>query len=115
MTYEAKGVVKGVEITRTFPSGFRKRHIIVDVAGAGSKWPNELPFQAVKEKCEELDGFSIDDRVTVKFTPFGRSFEGKNGVQRFVDLRVVSIEKDAASAGDAPSPAGGEQSADLPF
>lgn len=102
MTYEAKGVVKEVGQTRTFPSGFSKREIVVDTAERGSKYPNEIPFTAVKDKCGLLDGFRVGDEVSVTFAVDGRSFEGDRGLRRFVDVKVIKIAK----SGDAAAPQG---------
>lgn len=98
MTYEAKGVVKEVGQTRSFPSGFSKREIVVDTAERGSKYPNEIPFTAVKDKCALLDGFRVGDEVSVTFAVDGRSFEGDKGLRRFVDVKVIKIAKAGGSA-----------------
>lgn len=101
MTYEAKGVVKEVGQTRTFPSGFSKREIVVDTAERGSKYPNEVPFQAVKDRCGLLDGFRRGDEVSVTFAVDGRSFDGDRGLRRFVDLKVIKIAKACGAAGSS--------------
>lgn len=99
MTHEVKGVVKEVGQTMTFPSGFSKREIVVDIAEKGSKYPNEVPFQAKKDRCGILDGFRRGDEVAVKFAIDGRSYDGDKGLRRFVDVTVISISKVGSSAG----------------
>lgn len=99
MKYEASGVVKEVCATQTFPSGFKKREAVIDIAEQGSKWPNEIPFQVVKDRCSILDGFTKGDSVKVTFALNGRSFTGKGRVQRFVDVKILGIEKVASQAG----------------
>lgn len=105
MTYEARGVVKEVGQERKFPSGFSKREIVVDTAERGSRFPNEIPFTAVKDKCALLDGFRVGDEVSVTFAVDGRSFEGDRGLRRFLDLKVLRIAKAGQAGGNAPSPA----------
>lgn len=99
MKYEAVGIVKEVGTTQTFPSGFSKREAVIDIAGNGSKWANEIPFQVIKDKCSLLDGFSKGDNVKVTFVLNGRSYEGKKGLQRFVDVKILSLEKISANTG----------------
>lgn len=99
MKYEAVGIVKEVGMTQNFPSGFSKREAVIDISDTGAKWPNEIPFQVIKDKCSLLDGFSKGDKVKVTFVLNGRSYEGKKGMQRFVDVKIISLEKVCANTG----------------
>lgn len=80
---------------------FYKRVIVVDDAEVGSKYPNEVPFESVGEKCKYLDQFKVGDEVEIDFFLNGRRWKDKNGVERwFTSNRIGFIKK--AGAGTAP-------------
>lgn len=73
--YEATGTVKAIgEETTHGAKGFRKREIVVTI---GEKYPQDVPFEFVQDKCGILDGFSVGQSVTVSFNLRGREWNGR--------------------------------------
>ena len=94
--YEAVGKIKLINETQTFPSGFSKREFVVTTAH--DKFPQDLKFEIVKDKCSVLDSFENGQDVQVSFDIRGNEYNGKY----FVNLSCWKIQ--AANGGSAPSP-----------
>jgi single-strand DNA-binding protein len=73
--YEASGKIKLISDTQTFPSGFSKREFVVTTAD--SKYPQDLKFEVVKDKCEILDRYKEGQEVQVNFDIRGNEYNGK--------------------------------------
>lgn len=73
--YEASGKIKLISDTQTFPSGFSKREFVV-TTGDG-KYPQDLKFEVVKDKCSMLDGYKEGQDVSVSFDIRGNEYNGK--------------------------------------
>ncbi len=107
--YEAAGKIKWIGDTQTFPSGFSKREFVVTTAH--DKYPQDLKFDMVKDKCPVLDEYELGQDVQVSFDIRGREYNGKY----YVDLACWKLQSgDGASPRQAPpqrqqaaSPAGG--------
>ncbi len=91
--YEASGKIKMVGEVQTFPSGFMKREFVVTTAH--DKYPQDIKFDVVKDKCAMLDSFKPGDDVQVNFDIRGREYNGKY----FVDLSCWKLQ--AAGGGSA--------------
>lgn len=89
--YEASGNIKVIYDTQTFPSGFSKREFVVTTAAA--KYPQDLKFELVKDKCGLLDQFSVDDFVQVSFDVRGNEYNGKY----YVNLACWKLERASSS------------------
>jgi hypothetical protein len=85
-TYEAVGIVKVINDTQTFASGFEKREIVITTPD--DKYPQDVKFEVVKDKCQVLDGFSIGQEVKVLFDVRGNEYNGKY----YVNLAVWRID-----------------------
>jgi len=72
--YEAQGAIKVINDTQTFGSGFTKREFVITVE---SKFPQDIKFELVKDKCDWLDKFSVGQQVTVSFDIRGNEYNGK--------------------------------------
>lgn len=72
--YEAAGKIKVIFETQTFPSGFSKREFVVTTE---SKYPQDLKFEVVKDKCGMLDNFKEGNDVVVNFDVRGNEYNGK--------------------------------------
>lgn len=94
--YEARGSLKLIGDVQTFPSGFSKREFVVTTAH--DKYPQDLKFEIVKDKCSMLDAFSPGQDVVVNFDIRGNEYNGKY----FVNLSCWKIQS-AGDSGDAPS------------
>ena len=92
--YETAGKMKWIGTTQTFPSGFSKREFVVTTAH--DKYPQDIKFDMVKDKCPLLDGFELGQDVQVSFDIRGREYNGKY----FVDLSCWKLQ---AADGSAPS------------
>jgi len=84
--YEAVGKIKLISETQTFPSGFTKREFVVTTAH--DKFPQDLKFEIVKDKCSLLDQFEPEQDVTVSFDIRGNEYNGKY----FVNLSCWKIQ-----------------------
>lgn len=92
--YEASGKIKMIGEVQKFPSGFTKREFVVTTA---DKFPQDLKFETVKDKCAMLDSFRLGDEVQVNFDIRGNEYNGKY----FVNLSCWKVQN--ASGADAPS------------
>ncbi len=94
--YELTGTVKLIMDQQTFPSGFTKREFVVT---SEERYPQDLKFECVKDRCALLDTLSVGDRVTVSFDIRGNAYNDRY----FVNLSAWKI----APAGEADTRAGG--------
>jgi len=100
--YEAVGKIKLISETQNFPSGFSKREFVVTTAN--DKYPQDLKFEIVKDKCPLLDSFEAGQEVQVSFDIRGNEYNGKY----FVNLSCWKIQ---AANGAALSPSGASDAA----
>jgi hypothetical protein len=73
--YEATGKIKVIYDTQSFPSGFSKREFVVTTADG--KYPQDLKFEVVKDKCSILDNYKEGSDVVVNFDVRGNEYNGK--------------------------------------
>lgn len=93
--YEAAGKLKWIGDTQSFPSGFAKREFVVTTAH--DKYPQDLKFEVVKDKCSALDPFELGQDVQVSFDIRGNEYNGKY----YVNLSCWKIQ---GSNGSNPAP-----------
>ena len=91
--YETSGKIKVINETQTFPSGFAKREFVVTTAN--DKYPQDLKFEIVKDKCPLLDAFEVGQDVQVSFDIRGNEYNGKY----FVNLSCWKIQAANGAAG----------------
>lgn len=91
--YEAVGKIKLINDTQSFPSGFTKREFVVTTSV--DKYPQDLKFEVVKDKCAMLDQFEPEQDVTVFFDIRGNEYNGKY----FVNLSAWKIQAGGTGAG----------------
>jgi hypothetical protein len=106
--YEAAGKIKVINETQSFASGFTKREFVVTTAH--DKYPQDLKFEIVKDKCSLLDGFEIGQDVQVSFDIRGNEYNGKY----FVNLscwKIQAANGAAEPARSAREPARGQAAA----
>jgi hypothetical protein len=94
--YEMQGSVKWIGETQSFASGFTKREFVV--TSAHDKYPQDIKFEVVKDKCPVLDQFSVGQDVTVSFDIRGNEYNGKY----YVNLACWKLQ---AGGGDGAAPA----------
>lgn len=93
--YEATGNIKVIFDTQTFPSGFSKREFVVTVGD--DKYPQDIKFELIKDKCSWLDNFQQGQQVNVNFDIRGNEYNGKY----YVNLncwKIVGAGSNQASA-----------------
>lgn len=93
--YEATGKLKWIGETQSFASGFTKREFVVTTAH--DKYPQDIKFEIVKDKCPTLDQFDIGQDVNVSFDIRGNEYNGKY----YVNLACWKIQAGSASGGSA--------------
>ena len=98
--YETTGTIKLISETQTFPSGFSKREFVVTTKH--DKYPQDLKFEVVKDKCALLDDFSDGQDVQVNFDIRGNEYNGKY----YVNLSCWKLQ-----AADGAAPAASKQQA----
>lgn len=113
--YSTSGKLKWIGDVQSFPSGFTKREFVVTTAT--DKYPQDLKFEIVKDKCSLLDPFEIGQDVEVNFDIRGNEYNGKY----FVNLSCWKIQPAGSETAAAPqsrqsnpgkAPASPEPSAD---
>ena len=70
MSYELEGTIKLVMDEQSFPSGFRKREFVVTTED--ERFPQDIKLELIKEKIEQIEGFSEGDKVKVTLRFRGR-------------------------------------------
>ena len=103
--YEAVGKIKLISETQSFPSGFTKREFVVTTSS--DKYPQDLKFEIVKDKCSLLDSFDAGQEVQVTFDIRGNEYNGKY----FVNLSCWKIQAaNGGSGGSEPGRSSSESS-----
>lgn len=94
--YETSGKLKVISDIQSFASGFTKREFVVTTAH--DKYPQDLKFEVVKDKCSLLDSFQVGQEVQVNFDIRGNEYNGKY----FVNLSCWKLQ---AADGSSSAPA----------
>jgi hypothetical protein len=94
MSYEASGTIKLINETQTFPSGFSKREFVITTEH--DKYPQDLKFEVVKDRCSLLDDYEVGQKVQLNFDIRGNEYNDRY----YVNLACWKIE--AAQGGGAP-------------
>jgi single-strand DNA-binding protein len=90
--YEAQGTIKIINDTQTFSgSGFSKREFVITTGD--SKYPQDIKFEVVKDKCASLDQFKVGQAVNVSFDIRGNEYQGKY----YVNLSCWKIQAGSGS------------------
>jgi len=97
--FETAGNIKVINDTQSFPSGFTKREFVVTTTK--DKYPQDLKFEVVKDKCSLLDNFETGQEVQVTFDIRGNEYNGKY----YVSLSCWKIQGADGSAGPSRSSA----------
>lgn len=114
-TYTLTGTVKLVMDLVKFDSGFTKREFVVTTDG--DRYPQDVKFECVKDRCALLDNVTKGQRVTVTFDIRGNEYKGRY----FVSLSAWKVEPESAgSEPDGPpvdtfEPPAEEGEAEPPF
>ncbi len=93
--FETAGNIKLISDTQSFPSGFTKREFVVTTGN--DKYPQDLKFEVVKDKCALLDGYQVGQEVQVTFDIRGNEYNGKY----YVSLSCFKLQ---GAGGSPPTP-----------
>ncbi|MDA1043731.1 MAG: DUF3127 domain-containing protein [Verrucomicrobia bacterium] len=95
-TYDMTGSIKEIMQEVSFSSGFNKREFVV--VSEGDRFPQDIKFECVKEKCALLNDFQQGQRVTVTFDLRGNLYNERY----FVNLTAWRIQAADQAASPAP-------------
>jgi hypothetical protein len=95
--YNLTGTVKVLMDTMKFDSGFTKREFVVTTEG--DRFPQDVKFECVKDRCALLDTVKAGQRVTVSFDIRGNEYKGRY----FVSLSAWKIESASDKNGANPA------------
>ncbi|MFC5050630.1 DUF3127 domain-containing protein [Rubritalea spongiae] len=95
--FEISGKIKLIDDTQTFSSGFTKREFVVTT---GDKYPQDIKFETVKDKCAFLDNFSVGQEVNVNFDIRGNEYNGRY----YVNLNCWKIQAASGQSGQQSAP-----------
>ena len=98
MSNQITGVIKLINPTQTFDSGFQKREFVVTTK---EQYPQDIKLEVVKEKCAVLDGYKVGQGVAVDYNLRGSEYQGKY----YVSLQAWRI---SASGQAEPTPVADE-------
>lgn len=107
--YEASGTIKLINDTQTFPSGFSKREFVITTEH--DKYPQDLKFEVVKDRCDMLDEYEVGQKVQLNFDIRGNEYKDRY----YVNLSCWKIQategSDGGGGGGAPAaaPASGSE------
>ena len=106
--YTMNGVIKVIMDEQTFGSGFTKREFVVTTKE--DKYPQDIKFEAVKERTAILNDVNPGDEVTVTFDLRGNEYKGKY----YVNLVAWKLDRPGAGQEGAPSKKGSAKTAEDP-
>lgn len=108
---ELTGKIKLIGETQEIGSnGFTKREFVIIT---DEKYPQHIPLQVVKDKCELLDKFKVGQDVKVSYNINGREWTSPSGeVKHFVTIGAWRI--DLLEGGEEPISLDTKED-DLPF
>lgn len=96
--FEIEGTVKKILAEQTFSSGFRKREFVITTR---EKYPQDIKFECVQEKIDQLSSLQEGQPVKVRFDLRGREWKDNY----YVNLSAWKVEvADGSGPGvdDAP-------------
>jgi len=118
-SYDIQGKLKVINDIQTFDSGFQKREFVVTT---DEKFPQDIKFECVKDKCSLLDGYAVGQNIKVSFNMRGNEYNGKYYTNltawRLKLLDATGVSQEVLDAADkAQSAMGGKVIEDdtLPF
>ena len=108
MSLVLEGKVKQVGTTQTFDSGFSKREFVITT---DEKYPQDVPLEVVKDKCDSLDALNVGQSVKVSFNVRGREYNDRH----YVNLQAWRVEAGDAAPQEDNSPVNDFDDDDMPF
>lgn len=90
-----QGRVIRIGETQTFDSGFQKREIVIETQ---SDYPQTIPFEVTKDKCDLLDAFKEGDMIEIFYNLRGSYWE--KGDRYFPSLSAWRLTKLGSASND---------------
>jgi len=108
-TFTIKGRVTVIKDEQTFGSGFNKREFVI--SDEAEKYPQEIQFEAVKDKTAIVASLNVGDLVEIGFNIRGREWNTKH----FVNLEAwkITVLESSTTAPHTAQPAAAPEGADL--
>tara|TARA_R110000782_G_scaffold267263_1_gene362538 strand:+ start:675 stop:1019 length:345 start_codon:yes stop_codon:yes gene_type:complete len=94
------GKVKVINETQVISEKFQKREFVI--TDDSSQYPQDIMFQITQDRCDLIDGFSIDQVVTVNFNLRGREWTSPKGEVRY--FNTIEAWKITATEGVVKTP-----------
>ena len=104
-SYDLVGKIKVIMDEQSFTSGFTKREFVVTT---DEKFPQDIKFECVKDKCSMLDAYAAGQNVKVSFNMRGNEYNSRY----FVNLtawRMEAADEESASSAPAMASAGSDR------
>jgi len=108
-TFTIKGRVTVIKDEQTFGSGFNKREFVI--SDGADKYPQEIQFEAVKDKTAIVASLNVGDLVEIGFNIRGREWNTKH----FVNLEAwkITVLESANPSPHTAQPAAAPEGDDL--
>ena len=95
-SYDLTGTVKLIMDVQTFDSGFTKREFVVTTQD--DRFPQDIKFECVKEKCDLLEAVKPGQEVKVSFDLRGNEYKERY----YVNLNAWRVGPTEAPAAGEP-------------
>ena len=94
------GKVKVINDIQVISEKFQKREFVI--TDDSSQYPQDIMFQITQDRCDLIEGFSIDQVVTVNFNLRGREWLSPKGETRY--FNTIEAWKITATEGAVKTP-----------
>jgi len=94
---EIKGKIILIGTTQELSNDFKKRDIVIETTE--EQYPQKLKVEFIKDKCSVLDGFKLNEEVTIGINLRGNEYQGKY----YVQLQGWKINKVGTQSSAAPT------------
>lgn len=99
MSYEATGKVEAIFETYHVNETFKKREIILTMGTP--KYPENVKFEFMQDKCDLLDNHKVGDAVTIGFNLGGRKWTNAQNKTMYFNSNKGFYIKSAVNTGEA--------------
>jgi single-strand DNA-binding protein len=103
MAFEVEGKLHRLFAAEQKSSSFQTREFVLEIPDGN--YPQLIKFQAVQDRCAQLDRFSEGDNIKVSFDLRGREWNGKY----LTNLNAWRVDA-AGEGGSSTPPASGSKS-----
>ncbi len=111
---EIQGKLIEIFETQQVSDRFRKREFVLEYA-TNPEYPEFLKFELVQDRCEQLDGFQVNETLQVRFDLKGRRWTDRQGqVKYFNSLQAWQLSRLQADAQPSSEPPSVPQDMPLP-